>query len=122
MKRYGAALLGPGPELTLAVTLVAPAYFARIACHFALLAATMSRQVALFQIKVSKMLVPVSENWSYEEISTLAFFLFVLETCLVSLLRETTNSHMIAVDACLNLKLSMPWAINAAQHDNSTPI
>jgi len=69
MKRYGAALLGPGPELTLAVTLVAPAYFARIACHFALLAATMSRQVALFQIKVSKMLVPVSENWSYEEIS-----------------------------------------------------
>jgi len=38
----GAALLGPGPELTLAVTLAAPAYFARIACRFALLAATMS--------------------------------------------------------------------------------
>jgi hypothetical protein len=36
----GAALLGPGPELT--VTLAAPAYFARIACRFALLAATMS--------------------------------------------------------------------------------
>lgn len=38
----GAALLGPGPELTLAVTLTAPAYFARIACRFALLAARMS--------------------------------------------------------------------------------
>jgi len=138
---------GAAPELTLAVTLAAPAYFARIACRFALLAAMMSSTGGGEGCKSRSMSASTAEcgrfvllsaggsfsDKNFEDAGTgvgelvlrvrgdilkrfyiktvkrkadcdysLAFFPFVLGTCLVIVSRETTNSHMIAVDARLN--------------------